>query len=717
MSIRWENSFCRICPALCAVEVGVMDGKIVQIRPDQNDPVSRGFMCFKGLQAPEQYHGSGRLRTSLRRADNGSFEAVGSEAALAGIAERLNAIISESGPESVAVFLGTQCLFNALNRPFIYSFADAIATSRIFTTMTIDQSAKWIAEERLGVYDAGFQAFESADVWMLIGSNPLVSMLGGPGASGFPVNNPIKSLKEAKARGLKLIVIDPRRTETARQADLFLQPRPGEDATLIAGLLHSVLMNGWHDEVFCRKHVAGLRTLREALASFTPARVAERAGVPVEQLLSAARMFAADARTGMAGTGTGPDMGPRSNLAQHLTQALNAVCGRYLKPGDQVSNPGVLAPPRVRHADVNAAARSWETGPKTKVHGLGMIRGQMMSAVMADEILYEGKERIRALICDGGNPVVGLPDQYKAVKALSSLDLLVTIDPRMSATAKLAHYVIAPTMGYERTDHTGPMEYMMSVPYAHYTPAVVTPEPGSDVIGDWYVFWRLAQHLGKPLMLASGPVPMDRCPTEDELLELLATGSRIPLSEVKKSRGGRVFGGVAEFVQLARPANDAQLQLIPDDVLTELNALSDELLQPERVDDLKFPFRLIVRRDRDVMNSALTDFEGLKARKPFSPAYMNPCDIGELDMQEGDSIEIHSPHAHIAAVVRPDESVRKGTIAMTHCWPGVESRQDREGPATTNRLVDSEWKPESINRMPILTAIPVRIEVGGCQGP
>lgn len=706
--VRIAKSFCRICQGYCAVEITVADGKITHVRGDDTDPVTRGYICFKGVQAVEQYHGAGRLRSSLRRNDTGKFDPLPAETALGEIATKLAGIIAAHGPHSIAFFNGTQGLFSALNRPFIYAFAAALGTPRIFGTMTIDQSAKWITEGRLGSFSAGYQPFESADVWMLIGCNPLVTMMGGNGFSGFPSNNPLKALKEAKARGMKLIVIDPRRTETARHADIFLQPRPGEDAALVAGLLHIILANEWHDAAFCARHIENFTELRVALSAFTPERVAARVDVSPEQLLRTARVFALESKAGMAGSGTGPNMGPNSNLTEHLIQTMNAVCGRYPRAGDRVVNPGVLSPPRARYAEPVAPVRTWESGPKTSVHGLGTVRGQMMSAVLADEILQEGAGRIRALICTGGNPAAALPDEIKAVKALSSLDLLVTIDPRMSATAKLAHYVIAPTMAYERADHTGPMEYMFPAPYAQYAPAVIAPQPGMDVVDDWYVFWRLAKQLD--LTLKAGPlaIPMDQVPTTDEMLDLIATGSRVPLSRIKARAGGHVYAEDPQFVQPARPESP-RFRLAPEDILQDLGALSDAVASASTETHAGFPLRLIVRRDRDVMNSALTDFASLNHRKPFGAAYLHPADAAAQNLESGDRIDICSPHARIAATVAIDADLRPGVISMSHCWNGIEDAADPHA-APTNRLVDSQWNPQSINRMPILTAIPVRVE-------
>src|SRR5690606_24197652 len=197
-----------------------------------------------------------------------------------------------------------------------------------------------------------------ADERRQIGTKAMVAMLGG--LNSFVPINPAKRIKEAKAHGLRLVVIDPRYTETARHADIFLQPYPGEDPTIAAGMLRLVLANGWFDAEFCDQYVHGLDALRNAVEPFTPEYVSRRAGVPEDLFISATELFARQSRSGAAASGTGPNMAPRSNLADHLIECLNVVCGRYPRAGDPIANPGVMSPPAPFRAEVIAPTRPWE---------------------------------------------------------------------------------------------------------------------------------------------------------------------------------------------------------------------------------------------------------------------------------------------------------------------------------------------------------------------
>lgn len=692
---------------MCAADITVEGNRITKIRGDRSDPLTRGFMCSKGLKAEEQHHGPKRLRTSLRRRQDGSHEPLAYDTAVAEIGSRLCAIIEKFGPSSVALYTGTQAFMNSLGRPLARAFLDATGSPGAYSTMTIDQSAKWIADARIGSFAAGGHPFERSDVWMSIGTNPVISLLGGPGLSGFAGQDPVKALKDAKSeRGLKLIVIDPRYSETARFADLFLQPRPGSDAVLLAAIVHVVLREGWHDREFCKRHVNGLEDLRAALAHYTPERAAVITGVPTALIIDAARMFARDGSVGRVGTGTGTDMGPYSNLAEHFAQTLNIVCGRYLRAGDPVPNPGVLQPATPRYEEVIPPFREWESSPKGRVHGTGRIKGLMMTATLADEILAPGEDRIRALICVGGNPAVALPDEKKAIKALGSLDLLVTIDPQMTATAKLADYVIAPKVQYERTDHTGTMEFLLGAPYANYTEPVIQPEQDMDVVDEWRFFCDLAATMGMNLVVGGTTLDTSKEITEEMILNAINPDPRVPFDDVRRSGGGR-FHPLDQAVLPAREDRAGlKVELIPDDVAAEIADLSASIAE----DRITKPDQLIltVRRERDVMNSFLTDFVTTQQRRSAPPLYVNPLAMTKLELDAGDAVRVVSSGGSLVARVEPDNDLREDTVQMTHCWKGLAMEGER--PGATASLVESEVGLQAINRMPVMSAIPVSIQ-------
>ena len=710
---REEKSYCRMCQAFCGVVVTLEGDRIVKVRGDRDDPVSRGYACFKGLQAAEQHHGRGRLRRSLHRVE-GELEEGSSQQLLEEAGARLAAIVEAHGPQAVGIFKGTQCGYNSLNNGMVDAFVKALGTHRSYITMTIDQSAKIIAAQRLGAWRAGGQPYLDSDVWMFVGANPLVSMIAAGGPHFFLTPDPVKTLRERRARGKKLIVIDPRRSETARFADLFLQPRPGRDAELMASILHVVLREEWQDQEFCRDFVDGVDALREAVAPFAPEVCAGWIGVAPEEIEAAASLFARECRTGMAGSGTGPNMARYSNLSEHLIQALNVVCGRYPRAGETLGHAGVLMrKPELREGVHRPARREWEEGPRSLEHGLGRIMGTMMSAEIANEILHPDEERMRALICIGGNLAVALPDQEKAERALSALELLIVIDPRLTATARLADYVFAPKLQFERPDHSMSMEAIHPAPFAHATPALVPPPADSDLIEDWLPLWSLARACGLTLSFAGQELPTDAAPTPEALFAIQTARSEVSLEEVAAQRGGRLFERPLRTVEPARSTE--RFELLADDVREEMRALVGEMR--EAASPVTAPradantggnaFQLTVRRHRETNNSTAADFEATWERMPGNPAYLHPEDMAELGLQPGDLVELVRGRARVAARIAADAGLRRGIVSVGHCRPGLASRPWE----ATNALVDGDDEEvQSINRMPVMTGMAVRIE-------
>lgn len=676
----------------------VEDGRLVRVRGDRTDPMSLGYACFKGLQAPEHHNSVGRLlRPMVRR--NGVLQSVSSVEALAVAGDRLATIVDQHGGDAVGLYMGTQSLFNTPMQPLMRAFTSALGSARLFATMTIDQSAKWIAESRLGVWNAGPETFENANVWMMVGSNPAVSMVMGAGANHIAFPNPIKTLRSAKARGLKLIVIDPRRSETAVFADVFLQPRPGTDALIAASMLHVVLREGWQDEDFCRAHVDGVEQMRLRLADLAPERTAAATGLDPQDLRRAVRLFARESQSGMVGTGTGTDMGPHSNVAEHLFQALNVLCGRFPRDGETVGNSGVLTPATQCHAEVRRVPREWESGARTLTHGLGPIHGTMMSTAIADEILSNDPKRMRALICVGGNPALALPDAERTLAALGALELLIVIDPRLTATARRADVVFAPTLQYERPDHTGLLERLFQRPYAHATPVIVSPPLDADVFDDAQVLLSLADRLGLRLEL-NGQLIVPGAPVSaDSLLAMVANKSAVPLATINALAGGTIVEGGIQTVQPGR--GDAHFQLLPNDVASELAALEMAGQPTTGGGSLK----LIVRRHREVMNSTGTDLAATATRIPVNTAFCHRTDLIQRGLTDGDLVRVGRNNRTVLAHVATDDAVRPGSVSLAHCWPGADGSAH-----ATNVLVDADAGAQSINRMPLMTGIEVTLE-------
>jgi anaerobic selenocysteine-containing dehydrogenase len=719
---RTEPSICRFCHASCPIVVDVEDGRAVRVLGDRENPIYHGYTCAKGRALPEQHAHPERLLHSQKRRPDGSFAPIPHERAIEEVAARVQAILDRHGPRSVALYTGTFSFPYPAAAPVALAWMEAIGSPMLFTSATIDQPGKMVAPALHGRWAGGAQPFEGADTWLLVGANPSVSK-----SIGVPCYNPAWYLHDALRRGMKLIVIDPRRSDAAKQAFVHLQGRPGEDPTILAGMLRVILREGLVDRDFVRENTRGLGDLQQAVEPFTPEYVERRADVPRAQLVLAARIFAG-AKRGCANAGTGPNMSPRGNLTEYLLLCLNTLCGRWLRAGERIPNPGALMPTARAKAQPVAPTKGWGFGEKLRVRGLANTAAGMPTAALADEILLPGEGQVRALFCLGGNPMAAWPDQLKTHVAMQALDLLVTFDIKMSATAKLAHYVIAPKLSLEQPGMSLPTETLVpyamgyGMAYAQYTPKIVDPPAGSDVIEEWEFFYGMARRMGLGLRLQSsyawGPdvekpataaMDMQRQPSTDALFEFLTTGSRVPLDEVKRHRHGQVFEEPPAFVAPKDPGCTARLELADPVMMGELAEVAGEALGR----DTGFTHRLLCRRLLDVHNSAGRDIAKLTRKYRYNPAFMHPDDLRALGVAPGDVVEIESARASILGVAEIEEGLRRGAISMPHGFgdlPGAEAdAQVREIGSNTGRLADVERDYDPYTGIPRMSSIPVNV--------
>jgi len=711
MTIRKEKSFCRICAAGCGIEVTIENDRPIAVRGDRNQPMTKGYACFKGVNAAAAHTAPDRILHTLKRMPDGSFERISAEKALDEIAEKLRGILDRHGPESLATYWGCGSIQTSSAAALLPALRAAVGTTQHYATLTIDQSAKFVAAERMGAWAAGKPNIEESDMALLVGCNPLVAH----STAGFLVTDPTRTMKRAKERGLKLIVIDPRRSEIARYAEIFLQPYPGEDASILSGLLRIILANGWENKTFCESYVkpGDLDRLRAAVEPFNPSYVARRAGIDPDALVKAAHLFAT-AKKGAAFSGTGPSMSPHCNVSEQLVETLNVICGRYRRPGDKFTDVCPWLPPATKHAEVIPPVRSWEKKPPGRIRGARSLAiGERFTCNLPDEILVPGEGQVRALINAGGNPASSFPDQVKTVRALKALDLLISIEPLMTNTAKLSDYIFAPKMMFERADLPFSIYgwAFFPVPWAQYQPELVPPPASSELVDEWTVYWGIAKRLGLQLSVNGVELDMVTQPTTEEILRIAALNSVVPLEEIKQYPGGKIFD-IAGTVQPARAEATGKFEIMADDVMAEMAEIVAEDVEPGVTisNGERFAYRLAVRRNQDTCNSWGVHLGYTRDRMPSNPGWMNPKDIASMGVRPGERIKVQSDHGAIVVVAQPDETVRQGVIQITHCWGGLPGDgANEELGASTNLLISSDRDFAPINSMARMSAIPVNI--------
>ena len=720
---------CRLCIAHCGVLATVEDDngrrKVTQVTGDPDNPLFKGYTCPKGRALPELHNHEGRLLHSMKRQADDIHAPIKTTKAAVEVAQRIREIVDKHGPRAVACYVGTPNAGQPTAAAMGNAFLRAIGSRMFFTSNTIDQPGKQIAMALHGKWLGGEPDFEQADAWLLLGNNPIISK-----SAGIPGQNPAQKLKEARARGLQLIVIDPRVSDVARKAAVHLQCRPGEDHAILAGLIHIIISEKLYDREFVGENVAGFDALAASVESFTPRYVADRAGVPEDQLVDAARIFA-NASIRHANSGTGPSFSMYCNLKEYLVACLNTVCGAYTRAGQRVTRPNAMLPAYTPRAQPFPPFKAWGFGEKLRVRGLTDTAAGMPTAALADEILLPGEGQVRALICIGGNPMAAWPDQRKTQRAMESLDLLVTLDVEMSSTARMADYVIAckqtlETPGMSQSGEA--IKYFgtgigFSDAYAQYSPVVADVPHGSDLVEEWDFFYQMADHLGLELTFAIAfgfsryqespyvvmPVSRSDKPNIENFYEAICANSRIPLEEVKRYPHGYVFASDV-IVEPREKGCDDRLECGNAEMLDQLAEVFQQDYKALQ-DTPDFPFRYIPRRHNNFMNSSGRSIGKLNGGRPWNPVWIPPDDMHEINVSEGDTVRIATCHDSIVAIVEADPTLRQGVVAIAHAFGGLvdeDSDYLKQG-TNTGRLVRTDEDYDPITGMPRMGNIPVAI--------
>jgi anaerobic selenocysteine-containing dehydrogenase len=713
-----ESSICRICTNHCAIKVTIEDGVAVRVQGDRANPIYRGYSCVKGRSQFEYLRHDGRLLHSLKRADDGTLRPIPIGDAIGEIAAELTVLIERYGARSVAAYSGTMaCATFPTANPLYTALLDAIGTPMRFDPNTLDKGGKQVAQSFLGTWGAPAQGFDEPMGILLIGINPLVTY------TGFPAGSPHTWLAERLDAGCALVVIDPRRSEVAKKATVHLQPAPGHDVSILAAMIHVIIEERLFDAEFVTRWVDHVAELGQVVASYDPESVAAAAGIDSQELRLAARLYARAPR-GYAMAGTGPNMSGHGTLLEYLVLVIETLCGRWLRAGEVVKNAASLIPGSVSYAAGARGPREWRKRQVLKTRNLRESRAGMPTSALADEILADDDDRVRALISWAGNPAIAFPDQGKTVAALQRLDLLVQIDPWMSQTSHLARYVIAPRMPLESASVTSMLDslaargtgYGPGTAYAQYTPALVAVPEGSDVIEDWEFFYGLLVHLGhRPVLRAAGanhrvpPVVLDSKPTTEELIELLSDGSRIPLARVKAEPGGATFTEDLPVVGPVPEQADGRLDIGHPEMLEALivhrNRPSIEKA------DAAYPFRLICRRHNHTYNTS-ANIKATNRGIYYNPAFLHPDDLAELGLDSGSVVRIRSSLAAIDAITEADPSLRRGVVSMAFGYGTHSPETDdvRRHGSSPNRLVPVDVVFDPYTGQPRMSSLPVAIE-------
>lgn len=653
--MQTRTTYCRICEACCGMLADVEDGRLVALRPDPEHVVSRGFACAKGTRFGAVHASPDRLDHPLVR-QGGELVQASWEHALRDAGERLERLRREHGPHSVGVYMGNPAAFGYAPPLFTQAFVQGLGTRNFFTASSLDCNNKFVVARRMlgSAMTHPVPDLRRAKLALLVGTNPAVSQ-----SSFVHAPRMVEQLQAIEARGGRVFVVDPRRTETARVVGEHLAIRPDTDAAFLLALLHVIFGEGLADARALGRHAQGTEALRRAVAAFSPERVAAFTGIPPERIADVARAFA---RAGGAfcHVSTGVNQGTFANIAYAAKIALELVTGNLDREGGALIPRGAFDTARLARRLGFDREPSW----KSRVGGFSPVMGALPTGILADEILTPGKDQIRALVVISGNPLLSAPASARLAQAFERLELTVCLDLFVTDTALRATHVLPCTDFLEREDL--PLAFLQLQPetYLQWTDAVVPPR--GERRPEWQILADLARAASIPLggsrvldALIRGALALGGPKRLIEPLLVPLLGPR-PLAELRKHPHGLRVNRErpGDFLERRIGTASGKVELFPEDVYARLGELERALAQAPR------RLRLFTKRDRLGHNSWMHANPKLPSAE--HAAHLSPADARRLGLGSGDRVRLSTESGSIELPVRLNPDVMEGAVAVPH---------------------------------------------------
>ncbi|OZG72789.1 dehydrogenase [Hahella sp. CCB-MM4] len=744
---------CILCSRNCGITITTVDGKFSKIKGDKAHPMSAGYICQKAARLQYYQDNADRLEQPLKRNPDGSFSPVSWDQALTEIAEKLTQIRHQFGGDAFA-FVGGGGQGNHLAGGYGQQLRRAMDSRYIYSALAQEKTQDfWVNGRLFGDQRCHTtEDVEHADYVLFIGCNPYQS-------HGIP--NARDTLKEfSKNPDRTMVVIDPRRSETAKMADIHLQVKPGTDAYLMSAMLAIIVKEGLHDLEFLTTRCTGFETLEKELLAIPIEEYAKRTDIPIEDIERVARGFAS-ARTACVRIDLGIQHTINTTLNAYLEKLLYLITGNFgIKGGN---NLHAFLIPLLSNSDERLAEQG-KTIKLTAHHKMFPIGGLYPPNILPDEIEHEGDDRLRAVWVDSANPLMTYADTQAYERAFQKLDLLVVVDVALTETARLAHYILPAANQFEKWEATG---FNLEFPTNFFHLRQPVKAPQGDTLPEPEIYTRLLEKMNLipkrfPLLERIARLEPKAAGYQVFLASLIATlkknkhwvhyapsilyrtlGKTLPdgaaaaaillplaiqfadknAAAVRRAgiQGNRFTLGANLFRRILDQRSgaiisqhefsdiwgmirnkDRRIHLEIDEMLEDLRALG--VKTPEHTDT---PFILMAGERRAYnANQIYRDPAWRKVDKEGA-LRMHPNDATDLDVKDGDSVMVRAKRGDITVTVQIDDSVRRGMVTLPHGYGMRYRNGEPNGPALNMLTAGDHCDP--LSKTPYHKYVPVSI--------
>jgi anaerobic selenocysteine-containing dehydrogenase len=663
---------CNLCEAICGIEIKHAGGKVLSIAGDKNDPFSRGHVCPKALALKDIYEDENRLKLPVKRVGD-EWQEISWDAAFDEIARRIGEIQAKYGRNAVAVFQGNPSVHNFGTLLSSGDLLKSLKTQNNFSATSVDQLPHHFAAWAMLGHPLLLPVpdIDRTDYFLILGANPLAS-----NGSLMTAPDIINRLEAIKKRGGKIVLIDPRKTETTRVASEHHFIKPASDVFLLLAIIHTLFAENLVKLDRLENFTDGVETLREVSKDYAPAKIEGLTGISAAQIKQLAVEFAA-AKSAVCYGRMGVSIQKFGSLCQWLINAINILTGNFDRAGGAMFTAPAF--------DILAASKGtnifnrWQS----RVRYLPEFMGELPVAALAEEILTGGEGQIKALITSCGNPVLSTPNGGQLEKALGDLEFMVSIDIYINETTSKADIILPPATGLEVSHYDVVFNLLAVRNTAKYSAPLFPKSEGAKY--DWEILQELAARL------SGADAPVKLVSPEAKLGFGLMFGQyKLSLEELQKSVHGIDLGELKPCLPERLFTENKRIDLAPAVLVKDLERLKIE----EKSTD-EFPFALIGRRHLRDCNSWLHNSETLVKGKNRCTVLINQADAARMNLQNNQTVEVSSRVGAVQIPCEITENIAQGVVSIPHGYghdrKGVrlDTAKDHAG-VSLNDLTDDQ---------------------------
>lgn len=662
--IRTVYRACNLCEAICGLEIKLDGPKIVSIRGDEDDPFSRGHICPKAVALQDVHEDPNRLRRPMRKVD-GEWSETSWDEAFELAAEKLAAIVSQHGNDAVGFYIGNPSVHNIGTLLHVVPLARVLKTHNAFSATSVDQLPNQLTS--LLMFGHQFMIpipdIDRTEYFLILGANPVAS-----NGSLMTAPDVTQRLAEIRKRGGKVVVIDPRRTETVAVASEHHFIRPATDAALLMAMINAMKEEDLFRIAYAEQ-LDGLDAALAAIADVTPEAAAIATGIEADTIRRIAREFAS-APSAVCYGRVGTSLQSFGTLNQWLIQLVNIVTGNLDREGGAMPTQPLI--PVTGPGTRRGHYARWTS----RVSGLPEAGGELPVAVLAEEILTPGNGQIRGMITICGNPVLSTPDGRQLDDALASLEFMISIDIYLNETTRHADLILPPTSSLNH-DHYDLIFNAFAIRNVARFNAGMWPRP-DDERYDWEIFREVCSRLATRLGREHTPLPATAAVIES-LLAQGANAHGLSLSTLIDATHGIDFGPLAPSLYQRIETPDGKIQCAPEPILRDIVRFRAQVLDAAQDGSLLdahdgatldahdgATFRLIGRRHLRSNNSWMHNSQRLIKGKPRDQLMMHPDDLASLGLTDGQLVEVRARVGSVRIAVQATDSVMRGVVSLPH---------------------------------------------------